>query len=434
MALLPGIVYLIYTNTFYDMLSCLAIAASAKVANSNVMFILYRFFVRIKIMMFIGLSFFLLKANIKSEMLVKIVYCLLGTLFGFISVQYIIPGIKYIPHIGWNNMCALVCMCCICVYFYIKRIVTITSVSLAAILLCLCMVLVSYSTDEVAIYIYENMNFRVLVHDILYASLYLNLMIIMYKLFFSLRYCKEEKMIYLNIFMIFGSTLLVSAFSAAECEPYLGLFLVPLSVNFVLIYKHKNNTVSHIKNISVLAIGSVLVFLCLITKMYMPFEWHGWRSSSILSNNTTITICDIPGINGYTVSVKDYNSYKLIYELIKNHSNKNDKLYQFPNISLFNVLLERKSYYIPIAYFDVCPDDMAKLAVKDLEKNKPELFLWADFSNERWKIHEDIFRGGQISGQRELKRFYKDIVLNDYQCLGVINNNEGENIELWKCK
>lgn len=434
-AVIPGILYLFYTNTFYEMLECLFTATGAKLTNTNLFWIFTRFFIRIKVLLLVCILFVLLKTNLHNGSALKILYGICGILFGFISANFIVPALKYIPELEWFNIFVLISIILISIYLCLKNVITLNIVIFYSVFICLCMFIVSYTSDETASYIWKNTNWRILIHDILYASLYMNIIIFLNHIFAYIDN-KERDSKYFVVFAIFGSTLFVSAFSAAELEPYVGLFLVPFAVSFMLQYyfetKKDCKVLFILQNTVIVSCGTVLVLLCLITKMYMPFEWHGWRSESVLKSNTLKLINDIPGMNGYIVSSEDYNSYKVMYELIKNNSDDKSVLYQFPNVTLFNVLLEKKSYYVPIEYFDVCSDKMAEYSFKELEKNIPDLFLWADFSNERWNVHEKIFRGGSLSGQRKIKRFYKETILSEYRCLGVIDNNEGEHIELWQ--
>ena len=436
-AILPGIIYLIYTDTFYSMIDCILVATGAKVANTNIFWLLYRFSIRIKILVLI-LSVTLIlwiekEKKIDNKNVLHCAYIFIGILFGFITGGYIIPGLKYIPHIGLQNIVVLILTLFLISYAYITRRITLFKTLCAVFLLGVSMFAVSYTDNHVAWYVINCMNWRILLHDILYASFYINMIVWVSHSYHYYNYkTKMKDVVYWIIFMIIGSTLLVSGLSTAELEPYLGLLIVPFAMNSILQCNFISKNVSYIKNVIVVYFSVIIVFLCLITKMYMPYEWHGWCASSVLRHNPVKLIDDIPGLNGYIISYNDYNSYKVMYELIKDNSNDGDKLYQFPNIPLFNVLLQRKSYYVPIAYFDVCSDEMAIVSANELEKNMPDLFLWADLSKHRWKVHEDIFRGGKLSGQRRIREFYKEIVISEYRCLGVVDNNEGDQIELWK--
>lgn len=435
---LPGILYLLHTDSFYAMIECLIIASGAKgIGSTSILWLVYRFFIRIKVLTFVCMLMllFILRKDLKNKYLANMLYALTGIIAGLIAEKYLVPGLKYIPYIGIYNILVVLSLVVICLKVCIYKCLTRKMVTLITFFFCALMIVTSYTSDEVAVYIWQNMSWHILIHDILYLSLYLNIIIFGYHSYKYLKYRKNEELIYFLNFVILGSTLFVFGLSAAELESHMGMLIVPFALSILLSYSDFSvcsKEFFYIKNALIIFCCTIIVLLCLITKMYMPYEWHSWKASSVLQSNVVQTITDIPGLNGFRLGVTDYNAYKLIYESIKNNSNSEDKLYQFPNIPLFNVLLERKGYYVPVPYFDVCPDVMAEYSVKEMESNPPKLFLWSDLSDGRWRVHEDIFRGGNLSGQRKIKRFYKDVVLSKYQCLTVVDNNEGEQIELWK--
>lgn len=439
---LPGVVYLLHTDTFFSMISCLQIATSAKLANANIMWVMYRFIVRIKIFIFVCMAFFLLNNNgiIKNKTVLNGMYCVTGVVFGLIIERYIIPGIKFIPYIGINNIFVLIASLVLACAMFIKyqnKQVARSSVIVLSILLGVGLYIVSFSTNDVASFVYYGMSWRILTHDILYFSFYVNCIICIYYCNQYRNNCNEKNVIYVFIAFILGTTVFIGGLSSSELEPYIGLLVVPLAVVSFLQYGSENvnyHVCIRLKNVIFLFVCAILVFLCLITKMFIPYEWHGWKVSSILNSNNVKIVDDIPGLNGYKLAISDYNSYKLLHRLISDNTSHNAFLYQFPNIPLFNVLVEQKSYYVPILYFDVCPDSMALFSVKELQQYNPDLFLWADFEEGRWRVHEEIFRGGKLSGQREIKKFYEEEVLSNYTCLGVVDNNEGGTVELWKKK
>ena len=171
---------------------------------------------------------------------------------------------------------------------------------------------------------------------------------------------------------------------------------------------------------------------CMLQKVYMPYEWHSWRTQSLmLGDRNPVVSVDIEGLEGFRLAQTDAQTYEQIVKLIKENTTKEDKVYQFPNIPLFNVLTEREAYYAAIPYFDVCPDNIAIENAQQLYDDPPKMVVWANLSEGRWQIHEEVYRNGNPSGQREIQKFYQEIVSTQYTCLGVFDNNEGETMEVW---
>ena len=170
--------------------------------------------------------------------------------------------------------------------------------------------------------------------------------------------------------------------------------------------------------------------LCLVQKYLIPYEWHSWCTSPLLSDSPLVK-STVPGLEGFILGESDNQTYADICRLVEENSTKDDVVYQFPNIMLFNVLTERKSLYAAVPYFDVCPDSVAVENATELRKTPPKLFLYANLSEGRWKTHEDVYRNGNLSGQREIQKFYNDVVKKTYSLLGCFDNNEGETIEVW---
>ncbi|MEG2639565.1 MAG: hypothetical protein RR992_08685, partial [Clostridiales bacterium] len=88
--------------------------------------------------------------------------------------------------------------------------------------------------------------------------------------------------------------------------------------------------------------------------------------------------------------------------------------------------------YGKVHYFDVCPDDIAKSDAKILAKNPPDIIMWQIFYEYEWQIHEDFFRNGKTSGQRELEKEYLKITKNNqYEFCGEYVVGESAPIEIW---
>ena len=138
------------------------------------------------------------------------------------------------------------------------------------------------------------------------------------------------------------------------------------------------------------------------------------------------------GLEGFKQPPCVNYSYNQIVNYINTYTTPEDKLFQFANIPLFNVLTKRASSGdAPITWFDVCPDEMAKKVAIQLKEDPPKMIIWHSMNKENWAIAEEYFRGGARSGQRDIQRFYNTYVKDHYLLLYQMNNYRDGYIELW---
>lgn len=166
-----------------------------------------------------------------------------------------------------------------------------------------------------------------------------------------------------------------------------------------------------------LVIISVFVIIVTITqKQVMPYSWHGWQMIGLKNTGVQYIATDIDGLNGYILDVETENAYKNIIQAIEENSDSNDIVYQFPHIPLFNVLTRREiGTFAVVHYFDVTPDYIAENDGEKLFNNPPKMVIWDEFGNDLWNFHELYFRDGKPSGQRKIREFYETVVKKKYK-------------------
>lgn len=173
----------------------------------------------------------------------------------------------------------------------------------------------------------------------------------------------------------------------------------------------------------------IAVCTCITSKLVIPYDWQGWRSYPVHSNDV---YCDIKGLNGYKLPNEVNDAFATTIELINKYTTNDDSVYQFANIPLFNVLTERKiPTYGVISWFDVLPDSIARIDAQNLRENNPKMIIWHNMSAEEWNLLESVFRNGKKSGQREIKRFYDEVVTNNYKKLYSFDNHRDGTIEVF---
>jgi hypothetical protein len=149
-------------------------------------------------------------------------------------------------------------------------------------------------------------------------------------------------------------------------------------------------------------LSGIMLFAALSAsaKYAAPYAWWGWREADI--SNTTGKL-EFPEGRGFCVSAYTATVLSDITSIIKTHTTPADSIYTFPNIPLFYFLTQRyPTTFALVHYFDVCPDRIAKADAERLAAAPPKIIVSLEFLEATWKFHEDTFRHGARSGQRDI--------------------------------
>ena len=185
-----------------------------------------------------------------------------------------------------------------------------------------------------------------------------------------------------------------------------------------------------IKNTLVLCIIFTISLTCISTKRDIPYSWQGWTTPAISNQRMFSTVY---GLEWQTMSASMNDEFLKITNLINKYcSASEDKVFQFSNIPLFNVLTRKEiPSYVPITWFDVCPDTLAELVSRQLYEERPKMVVWNNMDRNNWDILERVFRDGKKSGQRQILKFYNDVIKSEYKKVYSIDNNRDGKLELW---
>lgn len=439
-ALLPGFVYLLYHNLLNEFFWCLSSAAGAKIANSSIFQLLFKNFIRINPLIcaitIVSCIIVFNKHGLKKEPTLCLL--LLSTVFLSLYNEFgkYIKGFK--DSIGQGNFLECIALIMILMMgLYIvdkqlkKREIPYTTewviFVLSIVFIFLVFFVKKYLTQSVASNLYDGLNFSSFKKSILYISIYIVIYIWIMKAIDC--FVNKRKQV-INIFIPFTIILLYlgMAFLSATLEETFAILFIPIIIVYFLEFVAKESTAKY----GVVIFCLLMCFCCLSQKLYIPYDWHEWRISSVLAKENNIQESNIDGLEGFFLSEGDKFSYQSIIQSILDNSSEEDVLFQFSSIPLFNVLTERKSVYVAIPYFDVCPDELAIATAEELKVDFPKLVLFDELSEWRWVLHEEVFRNSNPSGQREILSFYNDYVKKYYRLLGAYNDNTGENLCLWK--
>ncbi|MEG0998410.1 MAG: glycosyltransferase family 39 protein [Clostridiales bacterium] len=274
----------------------------------------------------------------------------------------------------------------------------------------------------------DYMTVRAWRQNAIYASFFLLTLYIIYVLYQLLKMNKKEyRMLFLisisawTIMFIHGMSYII--------EDHGTLLSFTLLIGLALSEKTVFN---FCKNLLIVVFCIGMIFPITVQRCYFPYDWWGVNTTPSIYTAVDHGFED-PMLKGLKSSEEVVKQTNDIYRLVQNLKEDGDTLYTFPHISYYNAMAKLPSdTYGKVHYFDVCPDDIAKSDAKILAKNPPDIIMWQIFYEYEWQIHEDFFRNGKTSGQRELEKEYLKITKNNqYEFCGEYVVGESAPIEIW---
>lgn len=196
------------------------------------------------------------------------------------------------------------------------------------------------------------------------------------------------------------------------------IFMLPVATIFIVLIINRKAISKIYANVFVVGITIMLLITTVIQKQVVPYSWHCWNCIGLGRDNVSYVDSKIDGLQGYVLDSDTEEAFENIVKLIEKHTTSSDTVYEFPFITIFNVLTERSlGTYSPVHYFDVCPDVIAEKDAELLKENPPKMVIWCEFGDDLWNFHEDYFRDGNVSGQQKIRDFYNDYVQKNYKKL-----------------
>ena len=196
-------------------------------------------------------------------------------------------------------------------------------------------------------------------------------------------------------------------------------FIIAIIITFILSRTHGRNAI--IKYIT-LMMCIIIPATCMSSKLIRTYLWHGW--DEVAFENERWNSIDVPGLEGYRVTLMTKVMYEEMYKVIKSNSESNSIIYSFPNIRIFNVLLqnENMNYFVPVPFYDVCSDEYIKEDIETLMQNPPDIVIWLNIEN-AFEIHENAYRNGKKLEQRKFQEWIiNEAEKNNYTLIGQYNN------------
>jgi hypothetical protein len=246
---------------------------------------------------------------------------------------------------------------------------------------------------------------------------------------FLFKVIREKKASYLDIFIVSTVSLGLlwsTSTSAAvgEMGMILALGLLLGCLSFIPSYFNLSKIVS-------LILCAFLVLFCASQKYIRPYYWWGLTQPDI---RTTSTPLDSEYLDGFIVSEQTARVYSEVTSIVERYTKPGDPIYTFPNIPIFYLLTDRyPNTFAIVSWFDVLPDNLAVDDAKRLIESPPKVIIYLDVPESVWRAHEQMFRNGEMSGQRMIKEAIMYLASSgNYKLEANLDVPDGYTLSVWR--
>jgi hypothetical protein len=158
-----------------------------------------------------------------------------------------------------------------------------------------------------------------------------------------------------------------------------------------------------------------LVIFSIWHKWNLAFDWTSWRSSAW-----------VEGKHSHWKAIADYNldsetatMYDEILDDVARNIKAGDEIVTFPFTPMFNVITRNpQPTFAAVHYWDVCPNYIAAADAQRVKAARPKMIINVDPRAWVWRDHEEGFRRGRPSGQREFQNVIDTLAASgDYQLI-----------------
>lgn len=262
--------------------------------------------------------------------------------------------------------------------------------------------------------------------DLIYALFYFNFFYILYLVYNY--FCHTESGIKILLYIASFSFMYIHGMSYIV-EDHGTLLLFSLILGDILSYKLLLNIA---KNILVYVFCLSMTFTIVIQRNNFTYNW--WGVNTLPTSYSAQCTYKDPHLKGFLGEKNQVEIMNKIYDLLQTNRNNGDTLYTFPHLNYFNVMSNLDSpTFAKVHYFDVCADEQARKDAQILRESLPTFIIWQEFQEDEWATHEAIFRNGNLCGQREIQKTYKELTESGvYTLLGTYFIQESDPIFIWK--
>lgn len=135
-------------------------------------------------------------------------------------------------------------------------------------------------------------------------------------------------------------------------------------------------------------------------KHMIPQYWGRWVEPPIFESVVKPTL---PELDGFILSPTTANFFHDVTTLIKTHTNSDDRIFIYPNMSVFYALTKRlPTTFGVVHWLDTCPDYLAQIDAQRLRTHPPKIMVIHPDLSRELEVEEFLYRGGKATAVREI--------------------------------
>ncbi|MBE6576948.1 MAG: hypothetical protein E7653_02270 [Ruminococcaceae bacterium] len=222
----------------------------------------------------------------------------------------------------------------------------------------------------------------------------------------------------LAVFSSLYSAFMAAGATAGDMPLRVGYFAFPLAFCMLLNCFKKWKVYAYSALIALCLISS---FSVLALKASAPYSWWGYHEDPLYTKTEAV---DVPGLEGFRLSEKEKTTYEEVYKVVMDNTSEESVVLGFPYVKIFNQLTGHidEVGFVPVHYFDVCPDNYAAADAKTIAETPPDIIIWHDVGTSCWDVHEALFRKGGRMGQRDIQDWFISVKDSKYQVIGQVGD------------
>ncbi len=203
---------------------------------------------------------------------------------------------------------------------------------------------------------------------------------------------------------------------------------------FIGEFLNHNTSANKIKNVTIYVFCLLMFIGTFIQRNNLTYHWWGVNLSP--TTYQALYTFDDPKLIGMYSDHDITSDLNDIYHIVMNNKVDGDTMYTFPHINYFSGSYGLKSpTFAKVHYFDVCADYIAISDAKILKENPPTFIIWQELPEDVWALHEEVFRSGERSGQRDIQDAKNYLInSNKYILLGSYDLSGADPIYVWGLK
>ncbi len=179
------------------------------------------------------------------------------------------------------------------------------------------------------------------------------------------------------------------------------------------------------RKVAATVVGTTVLALCcnvacisMAQHIRCVYSFYGWTAMPIA--DVRAYPIDLERYGGMLVPKRTKVTLEQITKLVEENTTEEDFVWSFPATKIYNILANRMDQptHVTTYFFDTCSDAQAIADLEILKRNPPDLIIWKDVGEDCWEFYEKNYRNGAELGQREIQRWFEDVIKTDYQLIG----------------